>query len=96
MSLKEQLVNSSKDHFEALETRLNGLLKPVSPRPEFVTDLRHRIQITGHPAWVSRFNNMQFFLILIAGVISGVLVVTMLARFLVNLLTLGKESSKTS
>ena len=93
MSLKEQLVSTSKDYLGSLETKLNGLLKPVTPRPEFVNTLRQRIQITGQPAWVSRFNNMQFILILVAGVLSGVVVVTMFARVLVNLLASGKKSS---
>ncbi len=96
MSLKEQLVNTSKDHLGSLEIKLNGLLKPVTPRPEFVNTLRQRIQITGQPAWVSRFNNMQFILILVTGVISGVVVVTMLARVLVNLLVSRKKSSEIS
>jgi len=94
MGLKEQLVSTSKDHLDSLEARLNGLLKPVTPRPEFVNTLRQRIQITGKPAWVSRFNNMQFILILVTGVLSGVVVVTMIARVLVNLLVSGKKSSE--
>ena len=93
MSLKEQLVSTSKDHMGSLETRLNGLLKPVMPRPEFVNTLRQRIQITSHPAWVSRFTNIQFSLILVLGALSGVFVVTMLARLLVNILVSGKKSS---
>lgn len=96
MGLKDQLVSTSKDHLGTLENKLNGLLKPVSPRPEFVNTLRQRIQITGHPAWVSRFNNMQFLLILVTGVISGVVVVTIFARLLVNLLISGKKSSEIS
>ena len=93
MSLKDQLVSTSKDQLGSLETKLNGLLKPVMPRPEFVNTLRQRIQITSQPAWVSRFNNMQFIVILVAGVLSGVVLVSMLARFLVNLLVSGKKSS---
>jgi hypothetical protein len=93
MSLKEQIVNPSKDHLGLLESRLNGLLKPVTPRPEFVNTLRQRIQITGQPAWVSRFNNFQFTVILVTGVLSGVFVVTMFARVLVNILGSKKKSS---
>ncbi|MFH2039974.1 MAG: hypothetical protein ABIJ65_11120 [Chloroflexota bacterium] len=93
MSSKEKLVNTPKDTLGLLETKLNGLLKPVMPRPEFVNSLRQRIQITTQPAWVSRFNNIQFILILVAGVLSGVIVVTMLARLLVNNLVSGKKST---
>jgi len=94
MGLKEQLVSTSKDHLGSLESRLTGLLTPVTPRPEFVNTLRQRIQITGHPAWVSRFNNMQFILIVVTGVLSGVVVVTMIARALVNILASGKKLSE--
>jgi CII-binding regulator of phage lambda lysogenization HflD len=94
MGLKEQLVRTSKDHLGSIETKLNGLLKPVTPRPEFVNTLRQRIQITGKPAWVSRFNNMQFIIILLTGVLSGVVIMTMLARVLVNLLVSEKKSSE--
>jgi CII-binding regulator of phage lambda lysogenization HflD len=93
MSLKEQIVSTTKDHLGSLESKLNGLLQPVSPRPEFVNTLRQRIQITGQPAWISRFNNIQFIVILVTGVLSGVVLVTMLARFLVNLLTSKKKPS---
>ncbi len=96
MSLKEQLVSTSKDHLGSLETKLYSLMKPVTPRPEFVNTLRQRIHITGQPAWVSRFNNIQFILILVTGVLSGVVVVTMLARVLVNILVSGKKSSEIS
>jgi len=96
MGFKEQLFKTSKDQFGSLETRLNGLLKPVAPRPEFVNTLRQRIQITGKPAWVGQFNNMQFIVILVTGVLAGVVVVTMLARALVNLLVTGKKSSHAS
>lgn len=96
MSLNGQLVNKSNDHLGSLETKLNGLLKPVAPRPEFVNTLRQRIKITEQPAWVSRFNNMQFILILVTGVISGVVIVTMLARALLNILVSGKKSSGVS
>lgn len=96
MGFKEQLISTSKDHLGSLETRLNGILKPVSPRPEFVNTLRQRIQITGKPAWVSQFNNIQFILILVTGVLTGVVVVTMLARVMVNLLASGKKSSEVS
>lgn len=93
MRTKEQLVNTTDDHLGSFETRLNGLLKPVMPRPEFVNSLRQRIQITTQPAWVSRFNNIQFILMLVVGVLSGVVVVTMLARLLVNNLVSGKKSA---
>ncbi len=93
MNLKEQIINTSIDRLGSLETKLTGLLQPVSPRPEFVNTLRQRIQITSQPAWVSRFNNLQFIVILVTGVLSGVVLMTMLARVLVNLLISRKKSS---
>ena len=93
MSLKGQSIGTTKDHLGSLEIKLNGLLKPVTPRPEFVNSLRQRIQITGHPAWVSRFNNIQFIVILVTGVLSIVVLVSMIARVLMNVLRSGKKTS---
>lgn len=93
MSIKDQIVSASKNRLGSLEIKLNGLLQPVKPRPEFVNNLRQRIQITQHPAFISRFTNIQFLVILVAGVLSGVVLVTMGARMLVNLLASGRKSS---
>ncbi|HBG75142.1 MAG: hypothetical protein A2X25_05190 [Chloroflexi bacterium GWB2_49_20] len=93
MSIREQIVSASKDHLGSLEIKLNGLLQPVKPRPEFVNTLRQRIQITQQPAFIGHFTNIQFLVLMLAGVLSGVVLVTMSARMLVNLLASGKKLS---
>ena len=73
-----------------IESRLSGILEPVRPNPEFVNTLRERIRVVQQPALIRKFNNLQFIGILIAGLISAVFLVTMLARLLVSLLFPGK------
>jgi hypothetical protein len=93
MSITEQLVSVSKDHLVLLEQKLNGVMQPIKPRAEFVNSLRHRIHVTQNPAIISRFTNLQFIVITLAGVLSGVVLVSIAARVLVNLLTGGKKFS---
>jgi hypothetical protein len=93
MKINEHILNGSKNTLIPLETRLNGLLKPVQPRPEFINSLRDHFQLAQNPAIISRFSNLQFSLMMIVGVISGVVVMTMTARVLLNLLSLGKRGS---
>jgi hypothetical protein len=92
MSIKEQFVSASMDQLGLLETRLNGLLKPVAPRQEFINSLRDRIHVTQNPAIISRFTNIQFVFMMVLSVISGVVLVTMGARVLVSLLSLRKKT----
>ena len=94
MSMKEQIVNASKDRLVLMETKLTGLMQPIKPRTEFVNSLRHRIQLTQTPAIIARFTSLQFTLITLAGVLSGVVLVTMVARALVNLLATGRKISE--
>ena len=91
MSITEQLVNASKDRLGKLESRLNGLMQPVKPRSEFVSSLRHHIQVTQRPAIIGRFTSLQFVVITLAGVLSGVVLVVMGARVLVNILAANKK-----
>ena len=96
MSMQEQIMNASKDHLGRLEIKLNGLLQPISPRTEFVDNLRHRIQVTQTPAFIGRFTNIQFILITLMGVLSGVVLVMMVAKGLVGLLVQKNDSSEGS
>jgi len=90
MSIKEQIMNASKDQLGILESKLNGLLKPIAPRREFVNTLRARIHVTNAPAIIGRFTNIQFLVMMILGVLSGVVLVSVGARFLVDRLSLNK------
>jgi hypothetical protein len=96
MSLKQQFTNTSNDLMGSIESRLSGILKPVKPNPVFVNNLRDRFQVVSHPAMIKRFNNLQFITILVAGILSVVVLITMGIRFLLNILMPGKNSTSTS
>ena len=93
MSAKGQINKVSNDLVGKIETRLSGMLKPVKPNPAFVDNLRDRFQAVQHPAIIKRFNNLQFITILVAGILSIIVLVTMGARFLVKLFLPGKKST---
>ena len=93
MSLNEQFTNSSSNAVGSIESRLTGLLKPVKPNPAFVDNLRDRFQVVSHPAMIHRFSNLKFITMVVAGILSIVVLVTMGTRVLINLLLPGKKSS---
>lgn len=93
MSGKGQKAKGSSDLVGSIESRLSGIMKPVKPNPAFVNNLRDRFQAVQHPAIIQRFNNLQFITILVAGILSVVVLVTMGAKFLVNLLIPRKKSN---
>jgi len=96
MSIKGQFVSASRDQLGILEGKLNGLLKPITLRQEFVTTLRNRIHVTQNPAIISRFTNIQFILMMIISIFSGVVLVTMGARVLINLIVIRKKTTSLS
>ncbi|MFC2064569.1 hypothetical protein ACFLXB_05695 [Chloroflexota bacterium] len=93
MSGKGQINKVSTDLVGKIETRLSGMLKPVKPNPAFVDNLRDRFQAVQHPAIIKRFNNLQFITILVAGILSIIVLVTMGAKFMMKLLLPGKKST---
>ena len=69
----------TKSNIKDLEYDLEALLKPVQPRPEFVSDLYQNLLI--YPKWkivVPSF--LKFVIILLAAIISGLLVMVTGAR----------------
>ena len=92
MSGKGKITNGSSDLVGTIETKLSGIMKPVKPNPAFVNNLRDRFHAVQQPAIIKRFSNLQFITIVIAGILSVVVLVTMGAKFLVNLLMPGKKS----
>lgn len=88
----EDTIRATREHINSMESRLNGLLKPIQPRSEFVNSVRHRLQVTQHPAIIERFSNIQYVFITLLGVISGVVLVVLGARILVTKLGTGKTS----
>ena len=93
MSRKGQIANVSNDLVGSIESRLSGIMKPVKPNPVFINNLRDRFHAVQHPAIIQRFSNLQFITILVAGILSVVVLVTMGAKFLVNLLIPRKKSN---
>lgn len=71
----------SKSEYHGLEAQLRAALRPISPRPEFVGDLRrlldHRAR---HPELDSALDNGQVLLMIAVSLLSIVLVVVMSAR----------------
>jgi len=96
MSLKSQITNASGDLMGSIESRLSGILKPVKPNPAFVDSLKDRFQVVSHPAILHRFNNYQFITIMVAGIISIIVLITMVTRVLINILMPGNNSTTSS
>jgi len=90
MGKEDKFVTETNPLEEPIKSRLSGILEPVKPNPNFVNNLRERIQVVQHPAIIQKFSNIQFVAILVAGIVSAVVLTTMLARFIVNLLFQGK------
>lgn len=79
--------NKEQDLIE-LERHMQGVLKPVTPRPEFVRDLRRQL--------VSQFNNLepepgtntrQLLLVSAAGFLTGTLILALGIRTVLALLS---------
>lgn len=85
MSFREQLINASREKISALEGKLSGVLRPIPPRREFVRGLEQKIQAVRQPAIVRSLSNVQFFLLLLAGLVSAALLVVIGLRALLSL-----------
>ncbi len=87
MNIARQVIDASRDKIAAIEARLSGVLQPIKPRREFVRGLRQRIQIAHQPAIIQSSTNLQFILIALVSVVSGIVLVVMGVRALLSLLT---------
>jgi hypothetical protein len=85
MGMGKRLADASQAGISALENRLSGTLKPVSPRQEFVHGLGHRIQAGNRSTFVNHVSNWHILALLIAGFVSLAMVLAMLARALLAL-----------
>ena len=74
-----------------IERRLSGILKPVSPRHEFINGLGQRIQTGSRVKLVNNVANWHIMAILIAGFISLAVLLAMVSRGL--LARFGKKPS---
>ena len=89
MGMGKRFADASKAKISSLEDRLSGLLNPVAPSKEFVHGLGHRIQKGNRATIVNHIANWHIFALLIAGLVSVVVFLAMLARMLV--LLVGKK-----
>jgi hypothetical protein len=84
----EQLLRKGTGDYGGLESHLQAAFRPVSPRPEFVGDLRrklsHRAQ---HPELYSNLENGQVLLMVAVSLLSIVLVLVMSVRAIAVLLS---------
>jgi hypothetical protein len=87
MGVKQKLMEASKDKAALLEKRLAGILKPVRPRQEFVHGLRQKIRVTNRPVIVRRFTRGEFIFLVIGGIVSVAVLLTLGVRALFSMLT---------
>jgi len=71
---------SPKEDFEALEARLAGALKPLSPPKEIVQRLNRRIQLPSREKIAASLSDWNRMFLVFAGVMSGMLILITLAR----------------
>lgn len=74
-----------EDQIDALEGRLAGTLRRVSPPPEFVTRLRGHIRIPEREEIAIRLYEWERLFIVIGSVLSGAVAILTVARALYHL-----------
>ncbi|HEY5981917.1 MAG TPA: hypothetical protein VIU38_00465 [Anaerolineales bacterium] len=75
----------AQENLEAIERRLAGTLKPVTPSRELIHRLRGRIRIPDRSEIASRLRDWETLLLVLGGVLSGALVLITVARALFHL-----------
>jgi len=81
-----KMVSSTDDRqLDAIEARLAGMLRPVSPSRELVQRLRSRIRMPRRSELVVRLRDWQRLMLVLGGVISGALVMLTVARALFHI-----------
>jgi hypothetical protein len=89
MATGNKFADASMKKIAAIENRLSGTLKPITPRREFVHGLGERIQSGSRAALVSYFTRDHILVLLIAGLVSIAVFLAMLVRAL--LIVSGKK-----
>ncbi len=79
--------NMKSDHgrLAALEAHLAEALRPIRPRPDFVTRLREGIRIPQRDEIALRLRDWQTLLLVFGGVFSGAVVILTFARAMFHL-----------
>jgi hypothetical protein len=79
-------MNAQERDFDALEGRLAGTLRPVSPPDEFVQRLRSRIHVPERGDLTVRLQAWVRAMVVFGGVMSGAVVVIAVLRALYHIL----------
>jgi hypothetical protein len=80
----KQLADASRGKITAMEQRLSKVLKPVTPRKEFVHGVARRIQSA--PRVVERITDWHLTAMLVAGLVSLALFLALVGKALLSLL----------
>jgi hypothetical protein len=83
----KKLSDFSLGKITSVEHRLSGVLKPIKPRKEFVRGIAQRIRTKPRVAFVDRIANWRLIAILIAGLVSLTVFLTVLGRAIVSLVS---------
>jgi hypothetical protein len=78
-------MSTESDRMRALESRLDGTLRPIAPPGELLLRLRRRIRMPERGVIVSRLRDWQRLWLVLGGAISGGLVVLTVARAIFHL-----------
>jgi len=70
----------------SVERRLSNVLQPIEPRKEFVRGIARRIRTKPRVAFVDRIANWRLIAILIAGLVSLTVFLTVLGRAILSLM----------
>jgi hypothetical protein len=78
-------MSTESDRMQAIESQLDGTLRPIAPPSELLLRLRSRIRMPERSVLVSRLRDWQRLWLVLGGAISGGLVVLTVARALFHL-----------
>jgi hypothetical protein len=77
-------VKLSLAKIEALENRLSGTLKPVTPRKEFINRLGQNMNTRYRPTFVNYAANWHIYAMITAALVSMAVVLAVIVRVLVE------------
>jgi hypothetical protein len=78
-------MNEDADRLQAVEAQLAGMLRPIEPPRDLIRRLRDRLHVPGRSVIAGRLRDWQRLVFVLAGVISGGLVLLTVARALFHL-----------
>jgi hypothetical protein len=85
VEMKESIKETAMNKIASLEGRLAGLLKPITPRREFVNKLGSRIHVGTRAVFVDRVANIHLLAVIAAGFLSLLIFLAVVLRALFSL-----------